>query len=888
MWKVNLNIFVAVCVFMMSLVGPAGAVTHYVYPGESIQAVIDDANDGDKIWVAPGTYNEAIDFKGKAVRLRSYGGPEVTTIDGTGNYHVVKCESGEDANTVLEGFTITGGNANGTDSNSNGGGMYNYESSPTVTDCTFTNNTASLDGGGMYNDGGIYSNGNSPTVTGCNFNRNSADDGGGMYNDNSSPTVTNCTFSGNTASDNGGGIYNDLLSNPTVTNCTFSGNSAGTYGGGMYNNFYSSPTLTNCTFFDNTANPLGGGMYNFSNSNPTITNCILWGDTPDEIYNKSSSPTVTYSDVQGGWTGTGNIDADPLFVNAAGGDLRLSSFASPCVDTGDNNAPNLPPTDLTDNPRVVDGNRDGSAIVDMGAYELQGKVHNITQDLLYDTIQPAIDDAVNGNQIEVSPGTYYEAIDFKGKAVRLYSRSGKYVTTIDGNGAYHVVQCVNGETPDTVLEGFTIAGGNANGSGTNDYGGGMYNYGSSPTVTDCTFSGNSATDNGGGMYNVYSSNPTITNCNFSKNEAYRGGGMYNITNSSPTLTNCTFSVNSAGWNGGGMYNITNSSPTLTNCTFTSNTASSDTYGGGGMFNHTSSNPKVTNCTFTANTATTNGGGIYNYNDSSPSVTDCTFSGNIAYERAGGMCNDQSSPTVSNCIFTDNASQAGGGMYNDGGGSLSVTNCTFSDNWANYGAGMWNYGSSPTVSNCTFSGNLAEGIGIGGGMYNEAGSNPTVTNCTFNTNAGTNGGGMYNYNSGPTVSNCILWGDTPNEICNSYSTCTVTYTDVQGGYSGAGNINADPCFVDAAAGNLRLGQHSPSIDAGDTTAAPAGIFVDADGNPRGVDDLQTPDTGLSFSGVTVDMGAYEFQPCRIPGDSNCDGVVDFKDVAILCNNWLATP
>jgi hypothetical protein len=87
-------------------------------------------------------------------------------------------------------------------------------------------------------------------------------------------------------------------------------------------------------------------------------------------------------------------------------------------------------------------------------------------------------------------------------------------------------------------------------------------------------------------------------------------------------------------------------------------------------------------------------------------------------------------------------------------------------------------------------------------------------------------------------------------------------------------------------NLRLKPDSPCIDAGDTTAVPPYIFADVDGNLRGVDDPTSPDTGVSVLGVTVDMGAYEFQLCRIAGDINCDGIVDFKDVAILCANWLA--
>ncbi|MHC4891416.1 MAG: hypothetical protein ACYTEO_18335, partial [Planctomycetota bacterium] len=140
MRKVNLNIFVATCIFMMTLAVPAAAVTHYVDPNGSadfttIQAAIDDANDEDEIEVAPATYYESINFNGKAVWLYSSGGPEVTTIDANGipgAYHVVQCVSGEDANTVLDGFTITGGNADGPDPNDqSGGGMYNDGSSPT-------------------------------------------------------------------------------------------------------------------------------------------------------------------------------------------------------------------------------------------------------------------------------------------------------------------------------------------------------------------------------------------------------------------------------------------------------------------------------------------------------------------------------------------------------------------------------------------------------------------------------------------------------------------------------------------------------------------------------------------------------------------------------------
>ncbi len=271
----------------------------------------------------------------------------------------------------------------------NGGGIYNNESSPILADCIFSGNTA-MSGGGMQNENNSY-----PTVTNCTFSKNSATGsgigmgcGGGMgCNGNSSPTVTNCTFSENsaigsgggiysfytpnskvnnctffknTASD-GGGMYNDDLA-PSVTNSTFSGNTATNDGGGIYSN-NSSPLITNCTIFNNTATN-GGGLYNDSTSSPATANCILWNNSSDEIYDETgSSPTVIYSIVKGGYAGSGNIDEDPLFEDSAAQDFHLQE-GSPAINTGSNAAiPSGITTDIDGNTRIFKG------IVDMGAYE---------------------------------------------------------------------------------------------------------------------------------------------------------------------------------------------------------------------------------------------------------------------------------------------------------------------------------------------------------------------------------------------------------------------------------------------------------------------------------------------------------------------------------------
>jgi len=123
-----------------------------------------------------------------------------------------------------------------------------------------------------------------------------------------------------------------------------------------------------------------------------------------------------------------------------------------------------------------------------------------------------------------------------------------------------------------------------------------------------------------------------------------------------------------------------------------------------------------------------------------------------------------------------------------------------------------------------------------------------------------------------VTNCILWGDSPEEI--SGGTPTVTYTDVQGGWPGTGNIDTDPLFVDPDNGNYRLSAGSRCIDAGDNTAVPEGVLRDLDGNPRFVDS--------TFVGTmaTVDMGAYEFQRSVGRGSG-------MRDVLTLLG-WSAMP
>ena len=380
-------------------------------PHATILAAINAAVSGDTIIVMEGTYVENINMSGKAITLRSTnpGDPSVvlaTIIDGGLAGSVIICNSGEDPNTVIDGFLVRNGTGTlGPYSSYDGGGMYNYNgSSPTVSNCVFSGNSAYY-GGGMYN-----LNNSSPEVINCTFSDNIADrSGGGMYNDMSSPVVSNCVFSNNKSvyegmifdGSAGGGMVN-WESSTEIRNCTFIANStvktAFSSGGGV-NNTYSSVTVTNCTFGWNISNR-GGGMFNFDSS-VTVSNCILWGNSAladNEISTyQGDTPVVSYSDIAGGYPGTGNINANPKFVDANGADdiigteddnLRLS-VGSPCIDAGDNSSVPADTADLDgdtnttepvpfdlegrhrffDDPCTADSGNGTPPVVDMGAYE---------------------------------------------------------------------------------------------------------------------------------------------------------------------------------------------------------------------------------------------------------------------------------------------------------------------------------------------------------------------------------------------------------------------------------------------------------------------------------------------------------------------------------------
>ena len=294
-------------------------------PGQftTIQGAINSAIDNDVIVVSSGTYAESIDFLGKRIVVESVGGPQVTIIDATGQNHAVaRFVTGENAQSVLRGFTLTGGTGK-PGAQRLGGGILIENASPHIEMCIIINNTATL--------------------------------GAGLY--------ANASFTGT-----------------RLTNCVIARNIASLRGGGVYHNL-SGVVYRNCTIVLNIANgpgpdPRGGGWFNGSSSVGRLANSIMWGNSPDQF--GGGGPVVVYSLVQGGFAGTGNISGTPGFVSTPSNNFRLLA-SSPCIDAGDSTEiASSVFIDLDKQPRGVNdpdvtdtGVPVFGLVVDMGAYERQ-------------------------------------------------------------------------------------------------------------------------------------------------------------------------------------------------------------------------------------------------------------------------------------------------------------------------------------------------------------------------------------------------------------------------------------------------------------------------------------------------------------------------------------
>jgi len=514
----------------------------------SIQDAIDDSDGGDFIEVLPDTYQENVDFDGKAITLSSsdptdWGTVETTIIDG-GTLYGILFNSQEDESSVLTGFTIT---------NSDQGIALN--SSPTIKNCIIEGNTTGIRGLGA----------------------------------NAYPHILNSKIRNNDT-----GIKAEAM-RPTIKNNWIYGNDYGI-------KIFVSNTETlihNNTIVDNSSY----GIYIPFGPSPDIRSCIIWNDNADDLYNCNA----TYSCIEdcddvGNQSVTHNMCNNPEFVDADENDFHLDS-TSPCIDAGDPTGDYTGQTDIDGEVRVFDiySKGDGIVDVDMGADEIMyferwyvkpdGDDYQDGKSwaTAFKTISQGISAACDNDLITVAEGTYAENINFSGYAITIQSVDPMNwnvveATVIDGSGSGSVVTFNNGETSYSVLDGITVA------NGSSYQGGGIYINNSSPIIRNCVIRDNYSGSFGGGMYNIYSS-PTISRCIFHDNESYNdGAGIYNYF-SDMTVANSLFVKNDAGYNAGAFNNI-NSSATIVNCTFSENTATSCA---GAIYNSYGNWMMLTNC-----------------------------------------------------------------------------------------------------------------------------------------------------------------------------------------------------------------------------------------------------------------------------------------------------
>ncbi len=731
---------------------------------KTLQAALDIAGSSDQIWVAAGTYkptsaydltntsryyhfrmkngveiyggfaggedpvtfdlanrnfvtNETIlsgDLNGDDNFDAANGGYQGTTGDDN-CYHVFYHPNGLglDNTAVLDGFTITGGNANLSSSHINGGGIHNSYNSPSLKSLKFINNFADYAGGALFNQ---FS---STTVSNCIFTENYSDENGGaILNHNSNVTIVNSLIYDNYTDYQGGGIYNNSNSvtcTVTITNTTIA-NNHGTRGGGICNNNYPNSS-SYCT--------------------TNINNSILWGNIASssgkQLYINSTTYTVTNINNSCYANGTNDVtrtpvtanctNSNPNFIDVENQDFKISGN-SPCVNTGSNayvEAPN-PVIDKD----IRGENRIQNAIIDMGCYEWTdgtdpwgtyfvtvagaGTKDGKSWNNAFEGLQPALNIATSGDQIWVKTGTYKPTTEVDGTGDRFKTFQMKegvaiygglagteepttfdlanrdFVTNetilsgdlngddiVTGSGStltfannsencYHVFYHPNSLwlSSSSILDGFTISGGNADSTNVTyhfDSGAGMYNDSCAQTLNNCIFKHNFAYQYSAASYQFNDADLTITNCKFLNNKTFGdtqddGGAVRNV-GASPNFKNCLFSGNYAGRYGGAVYNSGSTfTPSFINCTFTNNYALSS----GASIGNFAAQPIIQNSVIWGNDSP--GSEIYITNSANPQFYNSNIEGsggssawNIAYGTDSSN-NIDSSPEFINAANSD--------------------------------------------------------------------------------------------------------------------------------------------------------------------------------------------------------------------------------------------
>jgi len=486
----------------------------------------------------------------------------------------------------------------------------------------------------------------------------------------------------------------------------------------------------------------------------------------------------------------------------------------------------------------------------------------------FNNIQAAIDDANDGDTVEIRPGTYTglgnRDIDFLGKAITVRSTDANdpnivATTVVDGQwiwdmdcGGHRGFTFRSGERRDSVLAGITITRFMApcelmHSDEPVPAGGGIFCKDSSPTISHCILKDNLAC-----LQDFWSSFPS-----FGGNICCKGKCALKITHS--TITAGFSSLGAGGidclYSSGDME--------VTHCTITDNWGK---FGCGGIYG----DGTISNCIISNNMGG-DVGGISGFR----TITRCTVTGNFCYGD-GAAIRAYGGTTISHCTIDNNH---GGGIYATSGCSTSgktiISNCTITNNSAYSGDYyfVWHDGE-------------------GGGIYCDD-PNVLITSSTIAHNyADANAGAIY---GSPTLTNCILWDNNcPNEP-HIFGEPNISYSDVQGGYQGDGNTDIDPCFADPGNGDYHLksqaGRYAPDTEtwAIDDVTSPC---IDAGDTMSPIGDEPFPNGGIvnmgAYGGTADASKSYFGKPvCEtiVAGDINGDCIVDFTDFQLMGLHWM---
>jgi fibronectin-binding autotransporter adhesin len=780
------------------------------------------ADAGSTVTVSNGTYGISATIAiGAGITVRSYGGgvtgglanAALTTVYRSGNN--IRIFAITHASAVVEGLTIEGGNVdfgggvnmtgglvrdciiryNNIGDNKSAGGV--YMTGGTVSNCVIKSNSK---GGGTGNGGGIYATGG--LIVNCQITDNSTgnNDGGGVYlmTGGTGATLRNCFLTRNTSARAGGGVW---VSSGTIENCTIIGNYAGTSGGGgIYRNSGSAGTIRDCIVYFNTS------------SHATYKNAYS-GDS-GWTYNCTTNPVVTGT--------AGCISGDPLFRNYAEGNYQLST-GSPCIDKG---TPVTWTTDLAGNIRTQDGDNNGTATVDMGAYEYSTTLNCdflaspralIASPTTYQAFGPA--------PLTVQFTGWADGTNLTGLVYRWdfdndtnYEQEGLNLTSVSytytNAGVYTPrLQVTNStEIAEKIKSAYVSAGATHYVITNNPTAAAPYTSWATAASNNIQAAINAVTLNGSQVVisnGTYRITAQLANINIltvrsferglsgASNTVVQGSGttrIFSIGNMHAVVEGLTIR-NGSGVDGAG---VNMSAGLVRDCIIRNNTTGDNKSGGGVYMN----GGTVSNCIITANSkgnGNGSGGGVY------------AIFGTLLY-----------------CQITDNSVGVGNGggvctvvqpVYGNPEGLVTIRNCLIRNNTAaNVGGGVWMQNTYDVIESCTIVTNRANGTSnAGGGVYREKG---TVRNCVVYLNTAPNNPANANFYAGS--------GATEYSASDPQPT-------------GTGNILAGVTFQNTAANDYRL-KACAAVDAGTTLSWMTGA-LDLAGGPRIVNSI-------------VDMGAYE--------------------------------